>query len=77
MPPLLKDLLTGKDGESYDVGRVLWFLCMLAFIGQSIYALVISADHHFDPQAYGLGAGGILAGGGGGIGFKAKTEPDA
>ncbi|OWK42218.1 amino acid ABC transporter substrate-binding protein [Fimbriiglobus ruber] len=72
---LIKDCVTGKDGESYDVGRVLWVVGALSFLGLSIYAAFKS--HTFDPLSFGTGYGGILGGGGAGIGMKAKTEPDA
>jgi hypothetical protein len=71
---LIKDCLTGKDGESYDVGRLLWILGVLAFIGLSIYSLCNKGT--FDPMNWGTGYGAILGGGGAGIGMKSKTEPD-
>lgn len=73
MSSLLKDLLTGIDGESYDIGRVLWFCCGIAFIlftGYDVYH-----GGHFDPNNFGIGSGAILGGGGAGVGLKAKTEP--
>jgi hypothetical protein len=71
---ILKDLLTGKDGESYDVGRVLWFMLGLAFIAFTAYDLI--TNHHFDAANFGMNSGTLLAGGGVGIGLKAKTEPE-
>jgi hypothetical protein len=71
---LVSDCLTGKDGESYDVGRVLWIIGVLAFIGLSIYGLYRGGA--FDPLNWGTGYGAILGGGGAGIGMKSKTEPE-
>ncbi|MCE9562112.1 MAG: amino acid ABC transporter substrate-binding protein [Planctomycetes bacterium] len=75
MKQFVKDCLTSKDGESYDIGRFLWVLGVFAFIGLSIYAL--SRGGAFDPLNWGAGYGAILGGGGAGIGMKSKTEPDA
>lgn len=67
---VIKDCITGIDGESFDVGRVLLASGVIVFLGLSIY-------HHekFDPMDFGAGLGGILVGGGAGIGMKSKTEP--
>lgn len=70
---LLKHCLTGIDGESYDVARVLLFLGGIAFIVYSGYH--VWHNRSFDFQSYGIGLGSILGGGGAGIGLKAKTEP--
>ncbi len=70
----IKDCMTAKDGESYDVGRFLWVVGALAFLGLSIYTAI--NNHAFDPMNFGAGYGGILGGGGAGLGMKAKTEPD-
>jgi len=69
-------ILTGIDGESFDVGRVLWVLGVLAFVGYAGYDLIVNKQP-FNPQNYGIGLGGALAGGGLGIGMKAKTEPQS
>jgi hypothetical protein len=69
----IKDLSTGIDGESYDVGRVLLVVGALAFIGLSVYA--VGKTGSFDPLNWGGGYGGLLAGGGAGLGMKSKTEP--
>ena len=71
---LVNDCLTGKDGESYDVGRILWILGVLAFIALSVASILKTGT--FDPMNWGAGYGGLLAGGGAGIGLKSKTEPE-
>ena len=68
-----KDWFTGPDGESYDIGRSLWFIGIMVFLGCTIYALWMGQK--WDAIAYGTGFGGLLAGGGAAIGFKANSEP--
>lgn len=70
---LIKDFITCADGESGDIIRMLLFvggLAFVAFAGYSVWKTGV-----FDPQNYGLGFGGLLAGAGGGIGMKANSEP--
>ncbi|WP_422930157.1 amino acid ABC transporter substrate-binding protein [Singulisphaera sp. PoT] len=69
----LKDLVTGVDGESFDVGRVLWVASVLAFMGLSAYSLYRGGA--FDALGWGTGYGAMLGGGGAGIGLKRKAEP--
>jgi hypothetical protein len=73
MKALLKDIATCLDGETYDVGRVLLIVGVVALI---LFAgIAVCRNGTFDPQNFGLGLGGLLGGGGAGLGFKAKTEP--
>lgn len=74
MMKLLKDCFTTADGESFDVGRVLWAQGVVVFLGLAIYS-VVGQDHPFDMQGFGIGLGATLAAGGAALGFKAKTEP--
>lgn len=69
-----KDTFTGIDGESIDIGRVLWAAGAVVFFVLSIFAVMIKGQV-FDAMAYGTAFGAILAGGGAALGFKAKTEP--
>lgn len=71
---VIQDLVTGKDGVSYDVGRVLWIIGVLAFIALSVYGMYRGGA--FDALNWGTGYGAILGGGGAGIGMKSKTEPE-
>ncbi len=73
MLSFLKDILTARDGESYDVGRVLWAIGAVAFIALTAYAVYRGGA--FDPLNWGTGYGAILGGGGAGIRLKAQTEP--
>lgn len=72
---IIKDMLTGKDGESTDVGRVGLAATGAVFLFLAVWAVVVNHEH-FDPQGFGIGAAGLLAGGGACLGLKAKTEPD-
>lgn len=69
----IRQLFTGVDNETLDLGRVLWAITMLVYCGLSIAHLITSDQ--FDAQSWAIGAGAILAGGGGGIALKANTEP--
>ena len=70
---IIKDILTGVDGVTYDNVRVYMFLGVLTYLGCTVYHLW--DDNAFDFIAFGTGLAAMLAGGGAGIGFKAKTEP--
>lgn len=68
------DCLTGIDGQSFDLGRVLWVLAFLVGIALEIYCTVIERTN-FDLQQYGIGVGALLVAGGASLNLKAKTEP--
>lgn len=75
MIKLIKDILTGVDNQTYDVGRLLWVLGVLVYLGLSITALV--KGQPWEPQSFGIGLGAVLAGGGAALGFKKATEPQS
>ena len=66
-------LFSGADNKTVDLGRILWAKMSLVYCGATIYA--IAQGHNFSPEMWGVGAGAVLAAGGAGIAFKAKTEP--
>lgn len=68
-----KDIFTGKDNRTFDMGRVLWFQSVQAFILVTIYSLHKGGS--FDPVVWGAGLAALIAGGGAAIGIKANTEP--
>ena len=73
MLTMLKDCLTGIDGVTYDPSRVYLMGAVLVFlIGAAVH---IWTSKTLDFQAYGIGFGALLAGGGLGVSLKAKTEP--
>jgi hypothetical protein len=69
-----RDIFTGRDNRTYDIGRVLWFQAIQAFIAISIYALYKGGV--FDPVTWGAGLAALLGGGGAAIGLKSTTEPE-
>jgi hypothetical protein len=71
----LMHCLTGADNETADIGRVLWALSFL--IGMGIELAAFYTGRAFDLQSYGIGVGALMAGSGGALMLKAKTEPSA
>ncbi len=71
---ICKHIFTGKDNETYDMGRILWAVGVVIFFGLAIYDVINS--NKFDALSYGTGLGGLLTGGGAGIALKSKTEPE-
>jgi hypothetical protein len=69
----LKHLFTGVDNQTWDIGRILWAKITLVYCVISGYHVVMQGA--FDPQNWAIGASAILAGGGGALSLKAKTEP--
>ena len=74
MSKILKDLMTGIDGESHDVGRYLWVISVLAGLAYAGYDL-IWLNTPFNIVNFGIGVGSLLAAGGGALMLKAGTEP--
>ena len=70
---ILNDCITGIDGKTVDPARLYLLLAVAVFLGGAIASVWMS--HSLDFQAFGIGFGALLAGGGLGIGAKAKTEP--
>jgi hypothetical protein len=71
----LNDLLTTRDGVSFDVirvGMVVAGAALILFAGWD----VIANKTAFNAMEFGTGIAAILAGGGAGIGAKRKDEPD-
>jgi len=70
---IIKDCLTGIDGKTYDPARVYLAAAVAVFLAGALAH--IYATKSLDFQAFGIGFGALLAGGGFGIASKAKTEP--
>ena len=45
-----------------DDARVAAFLIVLAFVGNSLFAVIASPTHAFDAQQFGIGVGAMAAG---------------
>ena len=72
MNELLKQLLTGKDNTTYDIGRVTWLISMVAVIALAAYE-VTHATISIRELAESLGI--VSAAGGASVAMKGKTEP--
>lgn len=72
---LLRDIFTGKDNTTYDLGRISWALSVIWFMAASTYNLIVTQT--FDMVAAGTGLGGILAAGGAALALKSGDEPNA
>lgn len=73
MGSYLRQLFTGADNVTPDIGRVIWFQCTVAYIGLTIYNLYHGGT--FDPMPWATGMAAILGGGGAALGLKVNTEP--
>lgn len=73
---LVRDILTGKDGLSYDYVKVVGLPAILVGLHLSYMSVVLNPEHAFDIQSYGLGMGALIFGIGGGVWVKRATEPD-
>lgn len=72
MGKLVKDLFTGIDGETWDLGRILLALgCTIMSVG----GIDVIVTGSLDFVAFGGGFGGLLAGGGALLMMKRDTEP--
>jgi hypothetical protein len=75
MAELMRQLFTGKNNTTLDLGRVLWATVTVHYLGLSAWHVVTT--HSFDPMGWATGAAAVLAGGGAALGMKAGTEPGA
>jgi hypothetical protein len=89
MRKLLKGFFTGVDGETPDLGRVLWALAVLAMLGVAtvqILAQFLNLWNHTnavnswsarDWAEWAAATGALLPLGAGALALKARTEPGA
>ena len=73
MGKFLRDLFTGVDGISYDLGLVLLAGGAVVMIGAGVVG--VYHTHALDFVAFGAGFGGLLTGGGALLMLKRNTEP--
>ena len=73
MKQIVKQLLTGKDNETYDLGRISWVVCVIAAIGIAIYNLIHSIT--FTLEDFGRSIAAIVGVHGAAIWAKKDTEP--
>lgn len=67
----LKDVLTERDGNTYELSAVLAAFTVLAFVGMAVWKMWTTRQ--FDPISYGTGASAIIGGGGLSRLFKGKV----
>jgi hypothetical protein len=70
---ILKQLLTGKDNQTYDLGRVSWLVGMVAILLLAAYE-VMHSTVSLRELAESLGI--VSAAGGASVAIKQKAEPD-
>jgi hypothetical protein len=68
----IRNILTGTDNQSWEMGRLLWALCVLAMIGYQGVALWWKGQA-FNPVEFGGGIAAVLAAGGVGIAAKDRA----
>ena len=73
MNEIIRQLLTGKDNQTYDLGRVSWLVGMVAVIALAAYE-VMHNTVSLRELAESLGI--VSAAGGASVAMKSKTEPD-
>jgi uncharacterized integral membrane protein len=71
---VIKDVLTEKDGVSFDTARILWAVGTLIFFGLTIFTVIKNPTVPFNYMNWGIAFGGILAGGGASVKIKESTE---
>jgi len=69
---VLKQLLTGKDNVTYDIGRVTWLLGFIAVISLAVYQVMYSTISLREvAEALGI----VTGASGAAVAMKSKTEP--
>ena len=69
-----KQLVTGRDNSTHDMGRWSWLLSMATVIGHSIYAAVSHTAIDLMQLAQALGV--VVAAHGAALWAKKDTEPN-
>ena len=73
-PSIWRDLLTGADGRTHDIGR--WGAVLMCLTGMGLQIFDVVHQHHaFDIQAFGIGCGSLAAGIGAMLRLKETTDP--
>lgn len=75
MNKFIQDLFTGKDGDSWSLGRFAWFLSLITFLVVVAYKAFHEAGP-FDMQSFGIGLGAVFAVGPIANGIQAKLGQD-
>jgi hypothetical protein len=73
MNTVIKDILTGIDGQTYAVIKVLGLVIVIVFLVLEVLAFALGRA--FDGQAYGIGAMAALGAMGAAIKLTETSEP--
>ena len=74
MNAILKQLLTGLDGETHDIARWLAMVAVLTFLGLTVYE-VVWLKGPWQMQEFGIGLGAVFTAAGAFIKLKESQEP--
>lgn len=74
MKSILRQLLTGADGETHDIARWLGAISVLVFLGLTIDVVVIQRGA-WNMTEFGVGLGAVFASVGAFIRLKQDAEP--
>jgi hypothetical protein len=72
----LRDILTGIDGTTHDIGRWMGAVSFVVGLGLQVY-VVVWRSQPFDFLTFGAGVAALAGGIGAMLALKAKTEPEA
>ena len=72
MKKIIKQLLTGKDNQTYDLGRIFWLVGMVAVIALAFYE-VMHNSVSLRELAESLGI--VSGAGGASVAMKQNAEP--
>jgi hypothetical protein len=73
MNQFIRQLLTGKDNETYDIGRFTWLVGTVAVIVLAFYEVM---NGHVNIRDLAESLGIVSAAGGASVAMKGKTEPE-
>lgn len=73
MANVVKDLLTGRDGESHDIARYSWAVTVTTAIAGFLWNMLHNSV--VDLQGFGMAIATIVGAHGGAIWAKKATEP--
>ena len=74
MDKFIRQLLTGKDNETYDIGRFTWLVGTFAVIILAFYQVI---NGHVNIRELAESLGIISAAGGASVAMKYNSEPQS
>jgi hypothetical protein len=74
MKDLLTQLLTGKDGQTHDMGRWSWAISIVSVVAGGVWNALHAGA--LDLAAFSQAIGAVVLAHGGALFAKAKTEPE-